>query len=326
MGSSPGERRVWRERWLAPEAKALSDAAVAWLLDGAQSQPPAGLGHVGERVDLRGLAMPAPRIRGETGTGYSYGETIQIRGARWSGLDLSGSNLEHLRFHEAEITNCLFDGVKASDLRLWRSTVADSSFAGADLRQAVIGTWLEGRGNTWRRVSFDGADLRGAVMAGGSLEGCTFAAARLAGVWFTQMTLIDCVFVGPLERLVFDCRAHREIPEPGPLTRVDFGGAEFRDVDFRGFRVQDVRWPEGQQVRVVERFPEIARRVARLLDGDTSRNARKLLAILEPDIKAPGRPDSIGVFVWDNYIAMGGLEFAELVWTTLDVAERQVGH
>lgn len=304
----------------------LRGAAVAWLLDGAQSRPPEGLGCVGDRVDLRGLVMPGPRVAGELAqTGYSYGETIKIHGGRWSGLDLSGANLEHLRFHDAEITNCLFTGAEASDLRFWRSSVVDSSFAGADLRQAVIGTWHEGRGNTWRQVSFDGADLRGAAMAGGSLDGCSFTAARLSGVRFTQMSLTDCTFVGRLERVVFDGRPRREIPEPSPLTRVDFGGAEFRDIDFCGCRVEDVRWPEDQQVRVVERFPEIARRVARHLAGDTSRNARMLLAILEPDIKAPGGPESIGVFVWDNYIAMGGLEFAEFVWTTLDVVERQVG-
>lgn len=256
-----------------------------------------------------------------TGTGYSSGVTIKIHGARWSGLDLGGADLEHLRFYDAEIADCVFDGVQAADLRLWRSSVADCSFAGADLRQAVIGTWSEGRGNAWRRVSFDSGDLRQAVMAGGALDGCSFARTRLAGVWFTQMALTDCVFVGPLERVVFDGRGLREIPQPDPLTGVDFGGAVFKDVTFRGCRVQGVRWPESQDVRVVERFPEIADRAMGLLEGDVSLNARRLLAILGAHTKAPGASDSIGVFVWDNYIAMGGLDFAEFVWTTLNAAE-----
>lgn len=325
MGSSPSERRALRERWLSTDGELLREAAIAWLVSGAHSDPPADLGRIGGRVDLRGLPMPAPALQGVTTTGYSHGATIKIMGARWSGLDLSGANLEHLRFHEAEITDCLFNGGEAADLRLWRSSVTDCSFAGADLRQAVLGTWLEGRGNTWRRVSFDGADLRKAVMAGGVLDGCTFVTTRLVGVWFTQMALTDCVFVGPLRRVVFDGRARREIPEPDPMTRVDFRAAVFRDVAFRGCRVRNVRWPESQETRVVERFRKIARRAVGLLEGDTSRNARKLVAILEPHVKAPGGPDSVGVFVWDNYIAMGGLDFAKFVWAALDAAEGQTG-
>lgn len=173
----------------------------------------------------------------------------------------------------------------------------------------------------WRRVSFERAELRGSVMAGSTLDECNFVGANLGGVSFAQMTIRDCRFAGRIERVVFDGRPLREIPEPGPLTRVDFGATEFVDVTFRGCRVEDVRWPERQLVRVVARFPEVARRMVSLLDGDTSRNARKLLALLELHVKAPGSENSVGVYVWERYVAMGGLEFAQFVWAKLDAAE-----
>jgi hypothetical protein len=42
-------------------------------------------------------------------------------------------------------------------------------FAKANLREAAVGTWDEGRRNAWRRVDFTGADFRVGVSWGGGL-------------------------------------------------------------------------------------------------------------------------------------------------------------
>lgn len=51
------------------------------------------------------------------------------------------------------------------------------------------GTWYEGRGNSWREEVFDGSDLRGAVILGGEVHGCSFQRSRLDGAEFNQVNL-----------------------------------------------------------------------------------------------------------------------------------------
>ncbi len=55
------------------------------------------------------------------------------------GFDLSGAVLRSFRFFGTTISNCRFDQADCRDWRLWDCDVADSSFVGADLREAALG-------------------------------------------------------------------------------------------------------------------------------------------------------------------------------------------
>lgn len=233
----------------------------------------------------------------------------ELRDVRWRSLDLSGSRLGGLRFFGASIADCRFDGATCRDWRLWGSEVVDSTFAGGDLRDAALGTWHEGRTNTWRGVSFDRADLRGALVLGCETERCSFADARLDGVEFQQSSIRQCRFAGRLQDVLFDGRRIEGRPEPGALVDVDFGESTFQDVEFRGCRFEQVRLPPG--VYAIPTFPRVGRRVRELLEHDESVEARMLRAEVELTLKLPGEETSVGVFNRADYVAAGGERFAD---------------
>ena len=164
------------------------------------------------RVDLRGLPLPEPsRLdRFELGDWFveELGGTLAFRDVRLDGLDLGGARLGRLRFEASALSNCSFQDADCREWRLWGTTVIDCDFAGANLRDAAVGTGFDRRGarNEWRAVSFAGADLRvGAAQSADFLD-CDFSLAKLVNVTFAQCRFERGRFRGPMSRIVFDGR------------------------------------------------------------------------------------------------------------------------
>jgi len=264
------------------------------------------------------LTLPDSKTAGRVVAGVVAIEAMtglhEFRGVRWQGLDLSQARLPNLRFFGAAVSDCLFDGGFCRDWRLWDSEVTGSSFTRSDLRDAALGTWQEERTNAWRDVTFDRADLRGALALGCVLEHCSFLASRLKDIQFLQATISHCRFSGSLQDLLFDGREIAGKPKPGVFADVDFSEATFQNVEFRGCRFDDVKLPSG--VYAIATFPRVARHVLELLgEQDESVEARMLRAELNLSLKLPGSDDSVGVFNRADYVASGGHRLADLAET-----------
>src|SRR5665213_2938438 len=248
--------KALQQRWESTEGRAQAGEALRFLL-GVRRDLPEGIGAHEGRRDLRGLALPDPKTVGRVVAGGVVAEAMtglqEFRGVRWQGLDLSHARLPNLRFFGAAISDCRFVGTLCRDWRLWDSEVAGSSFAESDLREAALGTWQEERTNTWRDVTFDRADLRGALALGCVLEHCSFLASRLKDIQFQQATIRHCRFSGRLQDLLFDGREIAGKPNPGVFADVDFSEATFEDVEFRGCRFDGVKLPAG--VYAIPTFP-----------------------------------------------------------------------
>ncbi len=89
------------DRWRTPVGQAMAEEAVARLGSGS-SLNGIGLGSYEGRVDLRELSVPVPaRLRRFESQGWFVevlGDLVVFRGARLEGLDLSGAQLQSLRF------------------------------------------------------------------------------------------------------------------------------------------------------------------------------------------------------------------------------------
>ena len=253
------------------------------------------------------------------------GGLFHFKHQQWSSLDLSYARLAHLRFSAASISNCVFEDAGCRDWRLWDSQIESSSFARADLRDAAIATWYEAKTNDWRGVRFDGADLRGGVAIGGSFVDSSFRGAKLDGVEFQQSHIERCTFDGLMRDVIFDGRDLPDKPRPTPLRRVDFSGAVFEDVAFRGCSFDDVRMPDIPGIRVIRRYPVIARRVLALAEATTSVEGRMLASELRNALKRPGADDSIAVLNRRDYLAAGGESFADFAEALFMEAENLAG-
>jgi uncharacterized protein YjbI with pentapeptide repeats len=280
-------------------------------------------------VDLRGISLPDPSVRGNVVaarvTFQAVDGVLEVRGARWASLDLAHARLPSLRFFDSSLEGCRFEGAACRDWRLWNSSVTNCVFEGADLRDAAIGTWHEGCSNTWRGVSFDSADLRGALLFGCMLSQCTFRGARLSAAQFLQATIQDSVFSGALTDVLFDGRDLPGKPSAGPLRNVDFSGASFADVEFRGCRFENVRLPETSGVWVIPQYPKVARRALALVEDVPTIEGRMFAGELRNALKLPGADDSIGVFNRADYVVAGGEALAELAESVVRQARADVG-
>jgi uncharacterized protein YjbI with pentapeptide repeats len=314
------------ERWRSETGAALADEIVARLLAGRDLDG-LGLGEHEGRVDLR--CMPAPearRLERFEALGWfveKLGDLVVFRGVRLARLDLSGAQLQSLRFHDVSVADCRFDGAACGDWRLWGTRVADSSFSKADLRGAVVGTWQDGRRNEWRQVDFSGADFRVAASQGALYEDCVFAGAKISGVTFSQCTLARCRFEGALSKVLFDGRELSDRPAPPPMSKVDFSAAVFREVEFRGFDLEDVTLPDDPDVRLYRRARCVARKGIELLDGDNSKPGRMLRGVLNNRLRGPGDDQESEIFNARDYLSWGGPDLARLAEDILGRAENE---
>jgi uncharacterized protein YjbI with pentapeptide repeats len=317
--------KVLNDRWRTADGTSVAEEAVARLVAG---RPLDGLGlgsHQG-RVDLRGLPAPMPsRLRRFEDRGWFVevlGQLITFRGAQLEGLDLSGAQLQSFRFFGSKIADCRLEQANCQDWRLWDTQMTDCDFERANLRDAALGTWLEGRRNSWRRIGFTGADFRVAEPLEAVFEECDFSGAKIAGVQFRQCEFTRCRFAGALKDVLLD---GRDLPpdRPGPpqMSEVDFSAAMFRDVEFQGYDLENVTLPADPNVRLVRRARCVAQRAIKILDGADSVSARMLLGVLENRLRGPGDDHEADVFNRRDYLDWGGEELARLADDILQRAE-----
>jgi len=249
---------------------------------------------------------------------------VNLRGVSLAGLDLSGAVLPSLRLFGVRIEGCRLDGASCRDWRMWGTTVADSSFAGADLRGSVVGSWHEGRRNEWRRVDFQGADLRHAVSWAALFEDCDFARARLDSVRFEQCALARCRFSGSLRRVAFDGRELPDRAAPSPLHGVDFRAARFEQVEFLGCKLDRAILPEDPDLELIPHYRCVVERSLALLEGDGSLEARMLRAEFTNALRMMRAADEDFVFNRRDYRGRdeGLLRLAEDVYRRAQAACR----
>jgi len=254
-----------------------------WLL--GRGPRPHGLDEVDGRVDLRGLPLSsAPSTLGDPQDPRA--------GVTWEGLDLSGAQVEELRFFGGRVVGCRFDGASVTGLKLWGTTVEDSSFVGADLRSRALGTgdW-RGLRDVWRRVAFDRANLRESVFLGCLLEECTFATTtRLLQI--TDAEVHGCTFSGVLTSLLISGQGHRLPTDPRAFS-ADLSRAVLKDSKIEGYSLDGTRLPDQADLLVVRRYPAVlAAATAYLRTGDAGPAGEAAAAVLGRWFAAPGREDS----------------------------------
>jgi uncharacterized protein YjbI with pentapeptide repeats len=311
-------------RWLTPEGRERAEEVMARLAAG-YSLAGLGLAEVEGRVDLRGLPVPvAKRLRRFETAGWfaeELGDLVVLRGVRLEGLDLSGAQLQGVRFFGSQIAGCQLDGASCQDWRMWDAEATDCSFAGASLRGAAVGTWHEGRRNRWQRVDFSGADFCVVAPRGAVFEDCHFSSTRLANVRFEQCTITRCNFASTLTGVVFDGRQIEGRPAPAPLE-ADFTGSVFDQVEFMGHDLSRVTLPQDPDLRLIRRYRCVIETALASLDGNSSRPARMLRAEFTNRLKMMrGAKAESNVFNRRDYIASGGEELAALADRVLAAAE-----
>lgn len=297
--------RALAERWTTTDGRQLAFDAAARLVTGRPLDNLPLARHEG-RLDLRGLVLPSPVELGRHevagGTLRRLAGAFTVERAEWRGLDLSGARLQSLRFDKARIIDCVLDGADCRDWRLWDTTVERSSFRRADLRDSGLGGWSNRRGCRWIGVTFDRARMRENTTTGTTFTGCSFGSTDLTGMHFEGCEFTDVVFDGELREVIFDFRPVRGRPRGG-MSRVDFSGAVFREVEINGAHLAEVTLPPG--VTLVPRVHEVARRQLGLLKGDDSDAAETLRGALEYELEGPQDKKADGIFVKDDYEAYG---------------------
>lgn len=291
--------RVLRDRWLTPEGAALA-AAVRQRIGAGESLSQVGLGRVDHRIDVRGLPLTSVVATPHGVSGSLLAETLHgtawLRDVRLVGLDLTGARLDHLRFTNVTIDDCVFDKASCLDWRLWDSEVRQSLFVGADLRDGALGTHHDGKPVSWSDIDFSRANLGGSFFQGSSVARCTFATTRLDGVEFVDCELSDLVFSGPLRRFRIDLRGRR-IPGATPVARnLDFAACSFADVTMKGFTFDTVALPPDPDLVVIRRFSAVVQRHVEALSGREDAAARRFRAVVENELRGGVDP------TWDKVL------------------------
>jgi uncharacterized protein YjbI with pentapeptide repeats len=217
-----------------------------------------------------------------------------FRQAKLRDLDLTGSSLRSVHFTESEVNNCRFDGCDLQGLRLCATTIRESSFRGANLRDTALGAATVegpygGRRNKFIGIDFTEADLRGSVYVAAAFDRCIFRNAKLANIEFGTSTFVDCQFEGELREVIFwrsDLFA-RGFPEDAfpanEMLNIDFSHAKLRWVEFRGLTLEGVRLPDDREHLVVKDFATVLDEMIRSLgqeqEGDST--AKVLVAVFQ---------------------------------------------
>lgn len=264
------------------------------------------------RLDLRGVSIaalgaerhfgapPPPDARGAVGRFAGLVEpcdvALSLRGIELCDMDFSDSDLDGIRFFNCTIQNCVFDNASCDDWRMWATSVSDSSFASASLREASMGGALDGETNRFENVRFINTDMRGTAHRSEAFIGCTFDNANLLKVDFQGSRFTRCVFRGELHEVMFYDRAFRgERFPPNTMEDVDFTGASLHSVEFRRLNLDRVRFPADSEHLLLSNYPAALDYAMAQLQGEdvSSRMAR---AYLEFSRKWVGPQQKVGIF------------------------------
>jgi hypothetical protein len=263
------------------------------------------------------LAMSGP-----DGSSRSWGISSDSKKSLLRGLDLPGASLDSFRFHRCIIENCLFDGARCHDWRMWESATRETSFRKADLREATMGPWSAGKGNTFSRVDFSGADFRDCTWMTAIFEDCDFSRARLGKVQFERCGIVRCTFAGLLDEVQFDGRVFEpDMREPNRYEDVDMSDALLRLTDFWEIDLPAFRLPDDPGLRVISNYPCVVTEAVKALQGRNDKPGRVLRAILSNDERTADRGYPFGLSSRADWILLGGEELAELAEATLRQAE-----
>ena len=279
-----------KRRWSEPDRLRLVRDIRTWLT--GQGPQPDGLEKHQGRTDLRGIPL--------TATPATIGDKDNpAAGITWDSLDLTGSQLEQLRFFAGTITNCVFDTANLNGLRLWGTRVTDSTFRRTDLRNSALGTgeW-HGLRNTWQHVTLDRANLRDTTFTAAILNHCTFEKTSKL-LQLPDCELEGCVFTGELNTLLIDGRGHRYPVDPSSFS-ADFTRAVFTDSSILGYRLDKVRLPEQQGLLVIHQWPTTLRAAVTWLRRDEATEPEQRLAkIYERMLTSPGENAANSDYCYD---------------------------
>lgn len=203
-----------RERWSGPEGQSLTEEVFARLLAGRPLDD-LKLGEHDGRIDLRGIPAPIPtrlkRYEFEDWFVEEVSGKLEFQSVRLESLDFSQAFLDSLLLFHVKISNCRFDGAVCQGWRMWATDVTDASFEGADLRSMATGSWYEGRGTAFRRVSFRNANLKSFGSLTATFTDCDFSDAKIVNVDFGSSSFIRCRFAG--KRCERECAESEGTPD-----------------------------------------------------------------------------------------------------------------
>jgi uncharacterized protein YjbI with pentapeptide repeats len=307
MAKTMAERELVA-RWRTPEGEALTKEVFGRLV-AHESLVDLKLGEHDGRIDLRGIAAPAPaQLGAHERKGWLVQEVadlVKFEQAQLVDLDFTGGSLQSFRFLNAGISNCRFDEARCQDWRLWAVDVTDTSFMGADLRKSVLGAWYESRGDVYQSVNFSRANLRSIVCPAATFTDCDFANAQLTKVDFQSSSFIRCRFAGLLREVMFYDRGFKTgKPDPNPMEDVDFSQAELRMVEFRHLDLDRVKFPQGSDHLLVHHYRCVLERAVHELQSDAK--WRGLRSVIEHRLKWAGPRQQVGEFNRRDLVEMGG--------------------
>ena len=296
--------RAASQRWTTREGQELGQAVLARLVQGLPLDD-LPLGRHEGRIDLRGLVVSPPQqlrqINRQSLSAIELDRVVVLRAVVLQDLDLSGAHLESLRFFHCKISSCRFDGANCQDWRLWGVQVVDTSFAEANMRDAVLGAWHESRGDVYRNVSFVRADLRGVVCDSATFLDCDFSFARIVNIDFGSSSFVRCRFAGEIRDVIFwDRGFDTGKPDPNPMEDVDFSAATLRSVEFRRLNLDRVVLPSSPDHLIIRAYGCVLEDAIRELEKDPSERARGLRGALSVEFKWTPPAREVGIFHWDD--------------------------
>jgi uncharacterized protein YjbI with pentapeptide repeats len=313
---------------MVPKGPTDRDAAIWDRLLRGKSLEGLDLLKTDGRWDLSSLDAPPTKIVRRFFIGFTRIEEqsgfLQVRGLHWKDLSFSRCHLDSLRLFDTRIENCSFDQARCQGWRMWSSTFVNSTFRGADLRNASLGGVDRGKRPSFVNVDFSKADLRGSVHKAADMTKCTFAETKLDKVDFNGTIFEDCTFRGELNQVLFHRRAFKgEGFPPNEMKGVDFRRATFHYVEFRGLDMLDVVWPEDPDHMVLDEYPAALDRALAMLGGRSDNEAKALAAFLGVKRKWVGPGQQRGVLRRADLIEVAGPKLtAELIKTLSAIGER----
>jgi uncharacterized protein YjbI with pentapeptide repeats len=325
-------RKDLAARWETPEGKVRRATVLDAVLSGGRMSADLGLGEHEGRWDLRGISLGDDASKWEmAGLLKPLWKLLGGGGAvspRWEKIDFSYAKLVGLNLREAFIEDSVFDEADCSRWGLWKCEIHRCRFKGTDMRGAALGTGSrltggKGEGNTWVEVVFEGADMRDAVLDGTKFIRCAFSHLRANGIQFNQCDLHGSRFLGPLKDVVFDCRGLDG--EPTRLREVDFSGATFSEVAFRGCLLSEVRLPTQPDLEMFGSSIDVMRKALQLISGQHSPEAEILRRVLENECRGESGRGADTVENWQDYRAWGGSALEDLARETWGRAAAAVG-
>lgn len=144
--------------------------------------------------------------------------------------------------------NADFSHRKISYLAITASSFTRCNFQGIKLTSGSMGG---GRAVTvYNDCTFDDSIIHRVSPGRARFVSCTFRNTKMRDVRFLRAELVDCVFTGKLQGVVFDADPWGEPVEGGKIAYEyrgnDFSAASFDDVAFRGgIELDDQRLPGG---------------------------------------------------------------------------------